>query len=84
MHQVHLSKRELLAAAGTLGAAALGGLCASPAAARALRETEIDEVPLIDTHVHPVGRMLYSDVYRRQSEEFAGLGVPPGDYPGKA
>lgn len=83
MRQIHFSKREFLTSVGAAGLAA-AVLAESPAAAKALRETEIDRIPVIDTHVHPVGRMLYSDVYRRQSEEFARLGVPAGDYPDKS
>lgn len=43
----------------------------------------LDEVPVIDAHVHPLSRALISTKYEEQAVDFTNAMLPPGDYPDK-
>jgi predicted TIM-barrel fold metal-dependent hydrolase len=85
-----VSRRSALGLAGAglaLGLPAVGHARAAASRARdrfMAGSLDLADVEIVDTHMHPVSPMLISQSYARQMAEFAGLEVPPGDYPGKA
>jgi predicted TIM-barrel fold metal-dependent hydrolase len=84
-----ISRRMALALLGTAPVAfALAprwGHAAPRAAQTRLMAGSLDlsELPIVDSHMHPIRPMLISESYAGQMAEFAGLEVPAGDYPGK-
>ena len=47
-------------------------------------DLDLSTLDVVDSHMHPVRRVLISQAYAGQMKEFASLAVPPGDYPGKS
>lgn len=47
-------------------------------------DLDLSTLDIVDSHMHPVRRVLISQAYAGQMKEFASLAVPPGDYPGKS
>jgi len=96
---VSVSKRQILSALGmgTLGAlvtTTAPEALAAPSTPKRAEEAvsappmagtlNLNEVPVVDSHMHPVGRTLISRVYQQQAQTFAGLEVPDGQYPGRS
>ena len=57
---------------------------AQPPAPRPMAgELDLSTLDIVDSHMHPVRRMLISQSYAGQMKEFGALGAPAGDYPGR-
>ncbi len=96
---VSVSKRRVLnvLGMGTLGALTTTAAAEARAAPRTPERRDdaasgppmagslnLNEVPVVDSHMHPVGRTLISRAYEQQAQTFAGLEVPDGQYPGRS
>jgi Amidohydrolase len=85
-----ISRRMALALLGAAPVAfavapRLGGAAPRAAQPRLMAGSlDLSELPVVDSHMHPIRRMLISESYAHQMAEFAGLEVPPGDYAGKS
>jgi hypothetical protein len=100
MKQSMLSRRAALAAMGSIPIAAALAAPAErafadpnagrptsgrPAPGRPMAGSlDLSEVEIVDSHMHPLARKLISQAYAGQIAQFASLGVPAGDYPGKS
>jgi predicted TIM-barrel fold metal-dependent hydrolase len=85
-----VTKRAFLGGVGGSAAAVAVG---PPLAAEGLRTRplpamagtlDLNSVPIVDTHMHPLSRALISAKYAEQAESFTKAVLPSGDYPGKA
>jgi predicted TIM-barrel fold metal-dependent hydrolase len=74
---------SLLGSASLLAVQSRGAVAAEqPPAPRPMAgELDLSTLDIVDSHMHPVRRMLISQSYAGQMKEFAALGAPAGDYP---
>lgn len=95
MKQSILSRREALAAVGSIPIAAALAIPAESAiaapnagrttSARPMAGTlDLSEVEIVDSHMHPLARKLISQAYAGQIAEFSSLDVPAGNYADKS
>jgi predicted TIM-barrel fold metal-dependent hydrolase len=85
------SRRVALTA---LGAVPVAASLSAPQIANAARPERSDRhlagnldltrVPVVDSHMHPIGRKLISQAYAGLMADFVKVLVPPGEYPGKS
>ncbi|HKU14339.1 MAG TPA: amidohydrolase family protein [Steroidobacteraceae bacterium] len=73
-----LGSASLLAAWHSRGAAAAAQ---APAPRPMAGDLDLATLDIVDSHMHPVRRMLISQSYAGQMAEFGALGAPKGDYP---
>src|SRR5580704_628206 len=85
-----LSRRLALTALGTVPVAAslaipMGATAATAERARHMAgNLDLDQLPVVDSHMHPIGRKLISQAYAGLMSDFVKVLVPPGEYEGKS
>ncbi|HVW71072.1 MAG TPA: amidohydrolase family protein [Steroidobacteraceae bacterium] len=85
------SRRLALTALGTVPVAASFATPAGATAASAghtqrhmAGSLDLDQLPVVDSHMHPIGRKLISQAYAGLMADFVKVLVPRGEYPGKS
>ncbi|HEX4675945.1 MAG TPA: amidohydrolase family protein [Steroidobacteraceae bacterium] len=86
-----VSRRLALTALGTVPVAASLAIPMGATAATVERahrhmagNLDLDQLPVVDSHMHPIGRKLISQAYAGLMGDFVKVLVPPGEYAGKS